>query len=189
MRIIRASELVPVPWKNGGGITREVAVMPRGAGFDAFDWRLSMADITTDGPFSALPGVDRVLILMQGRGLVLEGVSAHPMAPGDSAAFPGERAVSGRLTAGPVRDLNLMLRRGRIAAEVHERAADGPMPLPWPEALVILREGEAHLEGQTLHPQDCAHFPPGHGPQVALAGGGAVIVIGLTPLFSAAPGR
>lgn len=189
MRVIRAADLVAVPWKNGGGVTREVAVHPPGAGFDAFDWRLSMADIAADGPFSVLPGVDRVLILMQGAGLVLEGVAPGAMAAGDRAEFPGEAAVTGRLTAGPVRDLNLMLRRGRMAGEVRLNPPDGLLALPWPEALVVVREGAATLDGQTLHRQDCAHFPPGHAPQVALSGGAQVIVIGLTPLFSAAPGR
>ncbi len=189
MRVIRAADLVAVPWKNGGGVTREVAVQPPGAGFDSFDWRLSMADIAQDGPFSLLPGVDRVLILMQGAGLVLDGVSPAAMAPGDRADFPGEAAVTGRLTAGPVRDLNLMLRRGRMAAEVTQNPPDGPLALPWPEALVIVREGVAHLGGQTLHRQDCAHLAPGHAAHLPLAGGAQVIVIGLFPLFSAVPGR
>lgn len=189
MRVIRVGDLVAVPWKNGGGMTREVVVQPPGAGFDTFDWRLSMADIAQDGPFSALPGLDRVLILMQGAGLVMEGVSANPMAPGDRADFPGEAAVIGRLTAGPVRDLNLMLRRGRMVAEVTLNPPDGALALPWPEALVIMREGVAQLGGQTLNRQDCAHFPPGHAAQVGLSGGAQLIVIGLTPLFSAAPGR
>lgn len=189
MRVIRAADLVAVPWKNGGGVTREVAVQPAGAGFDRFDWRLSMADIAQDGPFSVLPGVDRVLILMQGAGLVLDGVSPAAMSPGDRADFAGEAAVTGRLTAGPVRDLNLMLRRGRMAAEVQLNPPDGALALPWPEALVIVREGVAHLGGETLHRQDCAHFPPGHPPQIPLSGGAQVIVIGLIPLFSAAPGR
>lgn len=189
MRLIRAADLPGIPWKNGGGVTREVAVWPPGAGFETFDWRLSMADIAQDGPFSLLPGVDRVLILMQGAGLVLEGVAPAAMAPGDRADFPGEAAVTGRLTAGPVRDLNLMLRRGRMAGEVRLNPPDGALALPWPEALVVVREGVARLGGETLHRQDCAHFPPGHAPQVALSGGAQVIVIGLTPLFSGGPER
>jgi environmental stress-induced protein Ves len=189
MRIIRAGALLAVPWKNGGGVTREVAVWPPGAGFDGFDWRLSMADITQDGPFSVLPGVDRTLIVMEGAGLVLEGVAPRPLNAGDRADFPGEAAVTGHLTAGPVRDLNLMLRRGRVAGEVMLNPPDGALALPWPEALVVVREGVAQLGGKTLHRQDTAHFAPGHPPDVALSGGAQVIVIGLTPLFSAAPGR
>jgi len=184
LRLIRAADLVAVPWKNGGGITRAVAVQPPGAGFDRFDWRLSMADITQDGAFSVLPGVDRVLILMQGAGLVLEGLSQQPMAAGERAEFPGEAAIAGRLTEGPVRDLNLMLRRGRMAAEVRLNPPDGALALPWPEALVIVREGVAQLAGQSLHRQDCAHFLPGHAPEVTLSGAAAVILIGLIPLFS-----
>lgn len=71
-RLIRSTDLVRVPWKNGGGTTAEVAVHPPGTGFDAFDWRISMADVAADGPFSRFPGVDRTLVLAEGRDLVLD---------------------------------------------------------------------------------------------------------------------
>lgn len=41
------------PWRNGGGATREVARHPQGAAADGFEWRVSVADIGADGPFSA----------------------------------------------------------------------------------------------------------------------------------------
>ena len=67
-RLVGSSDLVRVPWKNGGGTTAEVAVHPPGAGLDDFDWRISMADVAVDGPFSRFPGVDRTLVLAEGRG-------------------------------------------------------------------------------------------------------------------------
>lgn len=189
MRLIRAADLTAVPWKNGAGLTREVLAHPPGAGFDGFDWRLSMADITEDGPFSVLPGIDRILILIEGEGLMLEGTSERPLAAKDRVDFPGESAVSGRLTAGPVRDLNLMVRRGRVRAEVVQTRAPTHLPLPWPESLVLVREGRIELSGQGLHRQDCAHFPPGHAPEIAIGGEGDLVIIGLTPLSSAATAR
>ena len=55
VRIIPAQDLVRTPWKNGGGTTAEVAVHPPGAGFEDFDWRISMADVAADGPVLDLP--------------------------------------------------------------------------------------------------------------------------------------
>ena len=54
------------PWKNGGGSTTEIAIAPLGAGFDDFDWRISLATITASGPFSSFPGIDRSLMLVDG---------------------------------------------------------------------------------------------------------------------------
>ena len=52
MRIIRPADLVRMPWKNGGGETTEIAVSPEAAGLDRFDWRVSMARVARNGPFS-----------------------------------------------------------------------------------------------------------------------------------------
>ena len=180
MDVIRAADLVAMPWKNGGGVTREVAVQPPGAGFDAFDWRLSMADITQDGPFSPLPGVDRVLILMQGGGLVLDGIAPQPMQAGDRADFPGEAAVTGRLTAGPVRDLNLMLRRGRMRAEVRAVTLEGrlALDLTGPQTLLVLREGPLDCGGLRAGRQDTLVLGAG---LAVVEGSAELVVIGLIP--------
>jgi len=46
-------DLPAMTWKNGGGVTREIICQPLGAGMDDFDWRVSIAHIASDGPFSA----------------------------------------------------------------------------------------------------------------------------------------
>jgi environmental stress-induced protein Ves len=133
VRILRAADRVATPWKNSGGVTREVAAWPPGAGMDAFDWRISLADVAADGPFSAFPGVDRVLTVIAGEGLVLEVEGqAQRLEPDAPFAFPGEAQVAARLTGGPIRDLNVMVRRGAWTARVApwhgaaEATADGP---------------------------------------------------------------
>ncbi len=72
-----------MPWKNGGGETVEIAVFPEGAGFKDFGWRISLASVASDGPFSAFPGIDRTLTVIDGVGidLVVDGV-AHRLVPG-----------------------------------------------------------------------------------------------------------
>ncbi len=61
MSILRVANCPAVPWKNGLGRTRELAIQPPGAGMDDFLWRVSVAEVETAAPFSAFPGVDRVI--------------------------------------------------------------------------------------------------------------------------------
>ena len=71
MRLIAFSQLVATPWKNGGGVTRQIAIDPPGSGLDDCGWRLSTAEVAQDGPFSRFDGVDRQLHILAGEGLDL----------------------------------------------------------------------------------------------------------------------
>ena len=96
-------DLPGTPWKNGGGITREIVCWPPGSGLDDFWWRASVATIDAAGPFSAFPGVDRTIMLLEGAG-VLRGASAVLEAACD-AGFGlgwGSALVSGFGVAGAV---------------------------------------------------------------------------------------
>lgn len=115
MRILHARDFVVQPWKNGGGMTTEIIVSPPGATFDAFEWRVSMAQVATAGPFSMFAGIDRSLGLLQGQGMTLAiggrgeialTMAAHP------AVFPGDVPVEATLAGGAILDLNVMTRRG-----------------------------------------------------------------------------
>ena len=74
LTVLRAADHRTMPWKNGGGSTTEIAAAPDGAGIDAFDWRVSMAVVAADGPFSEFPGIDRTLSILDGSGLILKGL-------------------------------------------------------------------------------------------------------------------
>ncbi|ANW49683.1 histidine utilization protein HutD [Burkholderia pseudomallei] len=124
--LIRADALVASPWKNGGGVTREIAAHPlreragHGA-LDAFAWRVSVADVTDAGPFSRFPGIDRTLVLLAGAGMTLvdTGGARHALrAPLDRVAFAGEAAIAAELHDGPTRDFNLMTRRDAARGSV-----------------------------------------------------------------------
>jgi environmental stress-induced protein Ves len=114
--------IAPTPWKNGGGTTREIAVWPPGAGMDAFAWRVSVADIVADGPFSAFPGIDRQIALLDGAGVHLQAHDdsfCHRLtAIGEPFGFAGDTAVHATLVEGPTRDFNVMSRRGVCHADV-----------------------------------------------------------------------
>ncbi|MFC5892968.1 HutD family protein [Streptomyces ramulosus] len=120
MRVLRAADRVAAPWSNGGGVTREIAAHPDGAGWDAFDWRISLADVTRDGPYSPLPGIRRILTVADGAGLHLtvDGTTHPPLPRHTPFAFPGAAATDSRLVAGPVVNLNVMTREGRAGADV-----------------------------------------------------------------------
>ncbi|CAB3773730.1 hypothetical protein GQ57_31695 [Burkholderia sp. MSh2] len=112
--LIRAADLVASPWKNGGGVTREIGAFPPGAALDAFAWRVSVADVGTAGPFSRFDGVDRTLVLLSGAGMTLaaEDGTRHVLdAPLSRADFAGETAIDATLHEGATRDFNLMTRR------------------------------------------------------------------------------
>ena len=101
-----------VPWKNGGGVTTELAMEPAADG--RFVWRVSIADVVEAGPFSAFPGYDRLIAVVEGDGMRLSVDRAPPVERrrlDPAFAFPGEAAVWCEPTAGPIRDVNLMLDR------------------------------------------------------------------------------
>ncbi len=106
MRVIHPDGFVTMLWKNGGGITREIA---RVSEDDRILWRLSMAEVASDGPFSAFPGLTRILTVIRGAGLVLRtplGVmTAEPMQP---VRFSGDLPVDCTRIAGDVTDLNVI---------------------------------------------------------------------------------
>ncbi len=70
--LLKAENHRRMPWKNGGGVTVEIAVHPQGASVDDFDWRVSMATVASHGPFSIFPGIDRTLSVLEGDGILLD---------------------------------------------------------------------------------------------------------------------
>lgn len=109
------------PWKNGQGTTTEISrAYGPGAGGD-FIWRLSIADITQDGPFSIFAGIDRTLMLLSGPGIELSFDPDEGPITLDQAyschAFDGDRPVECHLIDGLTRDFNVMTRQGLVRHE------------------------------------------------------------------------
>jgi environmental stress-induced protein Ves len=133
MRILRAADHRVMPWKNGGGVTTEIAVFPEGAGLDALEWRISMATVAGDGPFSLFPGIDRTLAVLEGEGIMLS-VDGWPDATltrtSPLFAFPADRTALARLLSGPVTDFNVMTRRGQWRHRVERVAGAASAAFP-----------------------------------------------------------
>lgn len=127
MRILRAKDRVAVPWKNGGGTTREVFVFPPGAGFNDFGWRISIAQVDRSGPFSVFPDIDRHLAMLKGRvALKIAGRAPLELTPSAlSVSFPGDVPAEADVIEGPATDLNLMARRAAFFATMVRRTLHG----------------------------------------------------------------
>lgn len=165
MRHLPAAGYLEQPWANGGGITREIAradapaadVDDDGAGV-GFDWRLSMASVTSSGPFSAFPGIDRTLTVLTGAGLVLAiGTDeAEVLLPGRPFAFPGDVPTHAALVDGPISDLNVMTRRDTFSHSV--TPVEGPQTLQGPGAVFALEA--MTVDGILLGPFDTLLLDP-----------------------------
>ncbi len=150
--VIRAAELRAVAWKNGGGATREIVASPPGAAFDAFDWRVSVADVSEAGAFSVFDGIDRVLTLIEGAQMVLVDNTGprHLLTQWDSLAFAGEQGISAELPHGPTRDFNLMVRRSRAHGSVHVRRVSDTLDLAAGSAVLYCAAGSFDVQGERL---------------------------------------
>ncbi|MFC9815043.1 HutD family protein [Streptomyces virginiae] len=156
VRVLRAAGRPATVWKNGGGVTREIAAWPVDAGMDSFRWRASLAEVAADGPFSAFPGIDRTLTLAEGTGMDLVVGGVHRIvderfAPED---FAGDEPTDCRLISGPVVNFNVMYRRGAATAET--AVVRGRLTLaaePGETLLVVALDGAATLD---------AAWGPGH---------------------------
>jgi environmental stress-induced protein Ves len=186
-RLLRQADYRRTRWKNDGGWTTELAVYPSETNFD---WRVSIADIETNGPFSTFAGYDRAIALLEGIGMELrfdEAESVRLERRLHFARFAGEWKTDGVLISGKVRDFNVIWKRDVIDASVLHRPLVGPMVF-FRDATWFIYLADGHAEAKCgsdrylletgssllIHPE------AGSG-RVVLNGGGEVVVIKLTP--------
>jgi hypothetical protein len=166
----------------------EIAISPPGASLDDFVWRLSMAMVTADGPFSMFPGVDRTLTVLEGEGIELSMAGRDPVVltlGTPPCAFRADILTSARLIGGPIRDLNLMSRRGVVHHELsvlHGGLDEFDVPATG-EALIFCASGQASVVigavADDLSEFDAVLCPSGHC-RLDVPAGGKVFVIRLS---------
>ncbi|MFT4198039.1 MAG: HutD family protein [Pseudoxanthomonas sp.] len=189
-RVVPANEYRRMRWCNGQGWTREIACGPDR---EAWDWRLSIAEVEGDCAFSSFPGIERELVLIRGNGMRLcfgdgERVELHP--PHGRLRFSGVREVSAELLDGPTHDFNLMWRPGALHAELLLRPLVGPMFFfagPGTHWALHLLAGQARFDAASQLPPlwagDTAILAGGAGRRrYALEGGGELLAVKLSTL-------
>ena len=171
MLVIRRSDCVPAPWKNGAGSTVELWREDDAAGTRI---RISLAEITSDQPFSKFSGLDRLILQLDGPRvqLVVEGEHQDIAAP---FAFPGEADVACRISgSGPAHVLNVMVRRGNYTQDMRVESIAAGTPVAFGErsaftGLVCL--GRLRLTGgQALARYDLLLFQGQHTLEVVQPG-------------------
>jgi environmental stress-induced protein Ves len=147
-----------VPWKNGGGVTTDIAAEYRPdaepGSWEGTIWRLSRTRIEKPGPFSDLAGYDRLLAVIDGSGLVLHPKGRPPLdvrKPFQAVRFAGEWPIDSELTEGPVGVLNLLADRTKIAIDLSFVTAPGQATLPAAHSIVLaLLPTRARLDSETV---------------------------------------
>ena len=156
-RILRSNDYQRMPWKNSGGTTTEIwkAASPAGEML----WRLSIADVASDGPFSEFPGIDRWIMVISGKGmdLTIEGLGAkHLDRPFEPLFFPGDAKTECKLIDGPIRDFNFMIAHsfGKGTLQVLRLTAGMTAPLGENTAAIHVLAGNVGIETNDI--QDLA---------------------------------
>ena len=166
LQLLRAADRRAVAWKNGGGVTSEVAVAPPGADLAQFDWRVSIARVEASGPFSVFAGIERRLAVLDGE-LELAIAGAAPVKIDHASqplVFSGETPVYARPLGAGVTDLNVMTRIGRCTAHLERRRAHpGTLCTGLPAVLLALAPLTVTADGEELllTRLDALRVPPG----------------------------
>ena len=173
-QIIRPDAFVTARWKNGGGVTHEIA---RDSA-DPWAWRFSIAEVASDGPFSRFEGMSRILTVIEGAGITLRAgnwtAKALLRVP---VAFSGDTPIDSTLVAGPIRDLNVIFDAGRVAATVAVVTGATPVRADGLTGILCL-EGTVRVDGQSL---GLMAFALGERGVVELGADAVAVVVRLTP--------
>jgi len=152
VKILRAADYKTMPWKNGMGSTTEIAIHPADAKLDDFDWRVSMAQVASDGPFSSFAAIERTLLVLGGNGLDLsvEGQSIMRIDRDTIHSFPGDLPTSATLVDGPIVDLNVMSRRDIVRHNVQRIKLTGRQDfIVSTQTILVIEQGQLDVVGST----------------------------------------
>lgn len=162
LEIIRKGEFTEGRWPNGAGISWDIASAPPDVAPSERDWRFATALIERDAPFSMLPGVDRIITLIDGAGFMLDVDGLDELSinrPFVPTPFPGDSPAACRVDDGASTVLNLLLARPRITADVsiRQEGAQVSASRGCEAVLLFALAGRALLTSDTLE----AHMNPG----------------------------
>lgn len=184
--LLTSEDYRKTPWKNGGGVTDDVLLLPLGASHEDFDIRISRAPIVDDSRFSVFPGIDRTITRLGENPLTLCFADGQEMELPylSPLSFDSALAPTSRLSAGASQVMNVMTRRGRWQADVAvlRGAAKEKRGVP-PDGMVVAHmakggcrvSGIQVAEGQTLIVDDMPDV------LIAMDAGSACLVAVISP--------
>lgn len=149
--LLKSEHYTRAPWKNGGGVFTDIADAHRPGSpvkdWDSLLWRFAATPIVAPGPFSHMPGIDRLQMVVGGRGLVLKapGQEFDEREPFTTVRFTGEHDIVTALEAGPVEVVNLMARRGAVNIELVALREPGERQLPAGTHLLYAARGDCRV--------------------------------------------
>lgn len=154
MEIIRYASLKTMPWANGGGVSRQIAAAPAADG--GLDWRISIAEVAKAGPFSPMPGMDRIITVIDGEliALTVDGAE-QALEKFRPFRFSGDSDTSAALPTGTLKDLNLITRRGAFKgyAAIIELSKKRPHPV-FADQFAVLLQGSATVSPAAVAADD-----------------------------------
>ncbi|WP_160111720.1 HutD/Ves family protein [Paraburkholderia piptadeniae] len=138
MSPMQVRDIASVPsgkWRNGKGVTRTLAA-------EGTDWRVSIAEVERDGPYSMFDGMTRLSVILRGKGVVLRaGSLTTTLTPFAVAEYDGGVAWDASLLDGPVTALNVICKRHIFRPTV--RALTGHLSVPAGATAIVLAAGRA----------------------------------------------
>lgn len=149
--LLKSEDYTRSPWKNGGGIFTDIADAHRAdapvKNWDSLLWRFASTPIVAPGPFSHMPGIDRLQMVVSGHGLVLKapGREFDEREPFTTVRFTGELAIVTELEAGPVEVVNLMARRDAVEIDLEALREPGDRQLTAGTHLVYAPRGDCRV--------------------------------------------
>lgn len=178
MILLRPGDYKVMPWKNGLGTTTEIY---RADGADGeMDWRVSIASVATDGPFSTFPGYDRHIMVIGGNGMVLHGGPGGPIEVTPTlqpCRFSGDWTITATLIDGPVTDFNLIARRAAVGARMEVVLLDRPADIGAAGETCLVYALKGSFEAGGIHAAaGCSVVTTLDGPLHILPGGGAATI-------------
>lgn len=153
LQLIHRRDFRIMPWKNGAGTTAEIAIYPAGASLEKmdFDWRISTAHIAEENKFSEYKGYDRILTVLSGEGLLLNG---QELGPFEIFEFEGEDPISCSLIGSAVEDLGVIFKREKYSASMKILPVEASLYLKLEEGTHFLLSLShlVNVSGQELEP-------------------------------------
>ena len=189
--MVKLGDVAARPWRNGGGVTRELAVWP--AGGDDWTWRMAVAEVAQDGPFSDFPGIDRWFAVLAGDGVRLSiAGQAHALTQCSAPLrFAGEAATDCRLLGGATRDFNLMLRRGRADGTMRRISGNLDVVIAAPKTIAVYAiDAPARIDVQRAElalPPGCLAWQTLEAGTALQLGAPSALLIEITPSATADP--